>query len=169
MGKLQKLSGYLPDGYRNQVNISILTMNLFRVSNVGINPDELKSELRAESCGGFVCFEGWVRNHHEGRKVESLSYTTYQELAEKEGQLVVEEALEKFEVEQAVCVHRIGKLSIGEMAVWVGVSAPHREAAFEACQYIIDKVKSRVPVWKEEAYVDGSRDWVACHCGGEQY
>ena len=143
-------------------------MSFFKISNVDIAADILNSELRSDSCGGFVCFEGWVRNHHEGRAVESLTYTTYQELAEKEGQRVVQEALEKFEIEKAVCVHRIGKLDIGGMAVWVGVSAAHREAAFLACQYIIDEVKGRVPIWKEETYLDGSRDWVACHCGTDE-
>ena len=84
-------------------------------------------------------------------------------LLETEG--TVEETTEtavKFPIENAVCVHRVGELEIGDLAVWVGVSSGHRDEAFRACRYIIDEVKQRVPVWKKEYYASGDSGWVNC-------
>jgi molybdopterin synthase catalytic subunit len=81
-------------------------------------------------------------------------------LAEKEGARIVEEALRKFAVAKALCVHRTGLLEIGGIAVWVGVEAGHRGAAFDACRFVIDEVKARVPIWKKEHYSDGRSEWV---------
>jgi molybdopterin synthase catalytic subunit len=92
--------------------------------------------------------------------VLGLRYDAYAALAEKEGEKVTSEALEKFAVIDARCVHRIGDLGIGELAVWVGVSAAHRDAAFAACRYIIDEVKARVPIWKHERYAEGDAGWL---------
>src|SRR5690606_7532225 len=91
---------------------------------------------------------------------EGLRYEAYVALAEAEGERIVLEALERFAALDACCVHRVGDLSIGELAVWVGVSAAHRDAAFDACRWIIDEVKSRVPIWKHERYADGRADWL---------
>lgn len=118
--------------------------------------------LDNEQCGAFACFEGWVRRHNEGSRVEYLVYSTYEELARKQGAAVIEEARRRFAIEDAVCVHRHGRLEVGDMAVWVGVSAGHRDAAFAACRFIIDTVKAEVPVWKQEFY-SGSQNaaWLA--------
>ena len=70
------------------------------------------------------------------------------------------EALKQFEIVNALCLHRIGELNIGDLAVWVGVSSGHRDAAFKACRYIIDEIKTRVPIWKKEIYVDGDSGWL---------
>ena len=113
--------------------------------------------------GARVVFEGIVRNHNEGLNVKSLEYSAYESMAIKEGQKIVDEALDKFDVISGRCVHRIGHLQITDMAVWVEVYSEHRREAFEACQYIIDEVKLRVPVWKREHYVDKKPEWVACH------
>ena len=113
--------------------------------------------------GARVVFEGIVRNHNEGSNVTSLEYSAYDEMAIKEGQKIVDEALSKFDVISGKCVHRLGHLQITDMAVWVEVYSEHRREAFEACQYIIDEVKLRVPVWKKEHYVDKEPEWVACH------
>ena len=96
-----------------------------------------------------------MRDHNEGRRVRQLEYEAFEPLAIKEGERIIAEAVARFGVEHAACVHRIGELEIGEMAVWVGVSARHREEAFRACRYIIDEVKHRVPIWKKEHYVNG--------------
>ena len=109
--------------------------------------------------GGFASFEGWVRNHHGGKAVDSLEYSAYKLLAEKEGKRIIEEAKEKFEIDEACCQHRVGHLGIGDMAVYVAVSAAHRGAAFDACRFIIDETKSRVPIWKKEHYSDGTIEW----------
>jgi molybdopterin synthase catalytic subunit len=77
-----------------------------------------------------------------------------------EGARILAEAQQRFAIVEARCAHRIGSLAIGDMAVWVGVSAGHRDAAFAACRYIIDEVKQRVPIWKNEHYADGESGWL---------
>lgn len=135
-------------------------MTLFRISPDPIEVAPLRARLLHEQAGAFAAFEGWVRNHNEGRPVHGLRYEAYAELAEAEGGRIVREALEKFGALDACCVHRIGDLAIGDLAVWVGASAAHRDVAFGTCRWIIDEVKSRVPIWKHERYADGRADWL---------
>ena len=122
----------------------------------------LRGTVEDATCGGYVSFEGWVRDHNDGRSVARLEYEAFELLAVKEGQRIISEAIERFGVTRARCVHRVGLLELGHVAVWVGVSAPHRGEAFAACRYIIDEVKHRVPIWKKEYYVDGDSGWVNC-------
>jgi sulfur-carrier protein adenylyltransferase/sulfurtransferase len=135
---------------------------LFRFSAAALDSAALRLELRDESCGGFACFEGWVRNHNEGQQVTRLEYEAFAELAEKEGARIVAAAIEQFGVTRAACVHRLGSLALGDIAVWVGVSAAHRDEAFRACRFIIDEVKHRLPIWKKETYANGDSGWVNC-------
>ena len=135
-------------------------MSRFALAESGIDVAGLRLALRDEHAGAYASFEGWVRDHNEGRAVDGLRYEAYATLAEKEGERIVEEALEKFAIVDARCVHRIGELRVGELAVWVGVSAAHRGAAFDACRYVIDEVKSRVPIWKQERYREGDAGWL---------
>ena len=137
-------------------------VSLFRFSGEPLDTAALQRELRDDSCGGFAAFEGWVRNHNEGHAVTRLEYEAFVELAEKEGTRIVEAARARFGVTRATCVHRVGSLAIGDVAVWVGVSAAHRDEAFRACRFIIDEVKHRVPIWKKEHYVNGDSGWVNC-------
>lgn len=123
---------------------------------------DLAQTLADDSCGALVTFEGRVRNHNEGRRVERLEYEGYEALGLAEGERIVAEAMEQFGLLHARCVHRLGVLGLGEVAVWVGASAAHRDKAFAACRYIIDEVKRRVPVWKKEYYADGDSGWVNC-------
>ena len=94
--------------------------------------------------------------------VERLEYEVYEPLAVSEGEKVIAEAKQLFPFLEATCVHRAGLLEIGDCAVWVGVSAAHRDEAFQACRYIIDQIKVRLPIWKKEHYVDGDSGWVNC-------
>lgn len=135
-------------------------MNRFSLSSTPFDIAHLRAELLDSRVGGYASFEGWVRNHNEDRDVLGLRYEAYATLAESEGEKVLDEALGKFAVIDARCVHRIGDLAIGEIAVWVGVSAAHRDAAFAACRYIIDEVKARVPIWKHERYAEGDAGWL---------
>jgi sulfur-carrier protein adenylyltransferase/sulfurtransferase len=135
---------------------------LFRLSSEPLDPAALRVALADRSCGGYASFEGWVRDHNEGRRVRHLEYEAFEPLAVKEGERVLAEAVERFGVERAACVHRVGDLALGELAVWVGVSARHRHEAFLACRYIIDEVKHRLPIWKKEHYEDGDSGWVNC-------
>lgn len=141
---------------------SIFMESPFWITESPIEPTALKKTLQGAASGAFASFEGWVRNHNEGKQVNALEYSAYKPLAEKEGARIIEEAKEKFAVEAATCVHRVGSLEIGDIAIWVGVSAPHRSASFEACRFIVDEIKARVPIWKREGYQDGLTDWINC-------
>ena len=137
-------------------------MSTFRFSTVPFDTSALRESLADPAAGGFAAFEGWVRNHNEGQVVARLEYEAFEALAVKEGERIIAEALRRFPVARAACVHRLGRLEIGELAVWVGVSAVHRDEAFAACRYIIDQVKQRVPIWKKEYYLNGDSGWVNC-------
>jgi molybdopterin/thiamine biosynthesis adenylyltransferase/molybdopterin synthase catalytic subunit/rhodanese-related sulfurtransferase len=137
-------------------------MATFSFTREKIDEGELRKQLFDPAAGGYTSFEGWVRNHNEGLAVRHLEYEAFEPLAIKEGERIVAEAVTRFGIEHAACVHRIGDLAIGEMAVWVGVSARHRAEAFSACRYIIDEVKHRVPIWKKEHYENGDSGWVNC-------
>jgi molybdopterin synthase catalytic subunit len=137
----------------------------FRLTADAIEPSVLMEALRDVQTGACVTFEGRVRDQNEGRAVRALEYEAYAPLAESEGARIVAEALGRFQVTQAVCVHRTGNLALGEIAVWVAVTSGHRAAAFEACSFIIAEVKARVPLWKKEHYADGSSAWINCAPG----
>ena len=133
---------------------------MFWLADAPLDLAPLRRRLEDDRAGAFASFEGWVRDHNDGRPVHGLRYESYVALAEREGEQVLAEARARFDLCGAVCVHRIGDLAIGDMAVWVGVSAAHRGAAFDACRYIIDSIKDRVPIWKHERYVDGDAGWL---------
>lgn len=138
---------------------------MFSITSEPIDSEALRQQVVDPAAGGFCSFEGWVRNHHQGREVLRLEYESYQALAEKEGQRILAEAKEKFELKHALCTHRTGPVEIGGLAVVVCVSSAHRAPAFEACRYIIDEVKFRVPIWKKEFFTNGDSGWVRCdHC-----
>lgn len=120
----------------------------------------LRARLLCARAGGYASFEGWVRDHHDGRQVLGLRYEAYEALAISEGRRIVTEAAARFPLTGVLCVHRTGELAVGELAVWVGAAAAHRDAAFAACRYVIDQVKARVPIWKHERYADGEADWL---------
>ena len=126
-------------------------MKPFSFSSVALDSAALQREMRDVGCGGYASFEGWVRDHNEGHAVTRLEYEAYAELAEKEGARIVSAAIAKFGVARAACVHRIGSLALGEVAVWVGVSAAHRDEAFRACRFIIDEVNIGCRLKKEHS------------------
>ncbi|MBS0389339.1 MAG: molybdenum cofactor biosynthesis protein MoaE, partial [Proteobacteria bacterium] len=94
--------------------------------------------------------------------VTRLEYESFAPLALREGERILAEARERFGLRGALCVHRVGALRLGDIAVWVGVSAAHRDEAFRGCRYIIDEVKHRLPIWKKEHYDNGDSGWVNC-------
>lgn len=115
------------------------------------------------SAGAVVTFEGNVRDNNHGQSVTLLEYEAYKELAATEGQKIINEAKNKFGIVQANCIHRVGVLKVGDCAVWIAVMASHRDQAFKACRYVIDEIKTRLPIWKKETYTDGASQWVSCH------
>ncbi|WP_334177904.1 molybdenum cofactor biosynthesis protein MoaE [Pseudoxanthomonas sp.] len=135
-------------------------MPAFHVLATPLDLEQLRACVLDPRAGGYASFEGWVRDHHAGRAVDGLDYEAYTMLAEREGERIVAEAKARFDVVDACCAHRVGTLAVGDLAVWVGVSAAHRGAAFDACRYIIDEVKQRVPIWKREHYREGDADWL---------
>ena len=119
-------------------------MGGFAFTRVPIDPAAARPALDDPAAGGYTSFEGWVRNHNEGRAVLRLEYEAYESLGVKEGERILAEAHARFPILKAACVHRIGRLEIGEMAVWV------------------DEVKDRVPIWKKEHYAAGDSGWINC-------
>ena len=132
---------------------------MFSITENDIDPQALKAQLENPYCGALVCFEGWVRNHHEGQSVDGLYYQAYQELAMHEGTRIINLAKESFAIEHASCCHRVGQLGIGDMAVWVGVASAHRQPAFEAAAFIMDTIKESLPIWKQESYSQSHKTW----------
>ncbi len=137
-------------------------MQQFRFTTGTIDIAALRAALADPACGGFASFEGWVRDHNEGARVQRLEYEAYETLAVREGERILAAAVQRFGISRAACVHRLGMLAIGEVAVWVGASSPHRNEAFLACRFIIDEVKQRLPIWKKEHYLNGDSGWVNC-------
>lgn len=135
---------------------------MIAISTEVIEPDQLRKTLFDPGAGAYCAFEGWVRNKNEGQAVLRLEYEAYEPVALEEGNKVLQEAMRKFPHLHAHCVHRTGMLEIGDCAVWVGVSAPHRDEAFRACRFIIDALKVRLPIWKKEYYENGDSGWVNC-------
>jgi molybdopterin synthase catalytic subunit len=134
----------------------------FRFTDQAIDTGAARRELLDPGAGGYASFEGWVRNFNEGQEVTRLEYEAFRELALKEGERILAEAAARFPIKRALCIHRVGSLDLSEMAVWVGVSSAHRGEAFDACRFIIDEVKHRVPIWKKEHYRSGDSGWVNC-------
>ncbi|HUD40480.1 MAG TPA: molybdenum cofactor biosynthesis protein MoaE [Dokdonella sp.] len=135
-------------------------MSAFALIGRPIDAAAERRHLDHPAAGACVTFEGWVRDHNEGRPVLRLDYQAYAALAEREGEAILSDACARFPIRAARCLHRVGRLEIGDLAVWVGVSADHRGAAFDACRWIIDEIKRRVPIWKNEHYADGESGWL---------
>jgi molybdopterin/thiamine biosynthesis adenylyltransferase/molybdopterin synthase catalytic subunit/rhodanese-related sulfurtransferase len=142
-------------------------MKAFEFSPSPIDAAALAAPLARPAAGGFATFEGRVRDLNEGRRVTALDYEAFEALATAEGARIVEAALARHGASAGRCVHRLGRLAVGDVAVWVGVAAPHRAEAFAACREIIDAIKHRLPIWKKEQYADGNSGWVNCeHAAG---
>lgn len=118
--------------------------------------------MKMDKAGGFVTFEGRVRDHNEGRSVLAIEYEAFDAMAESEGIALLAEARRQFDILDARAIHRVGRLEIGDVAVWIGAAAVHRREAFQACEFIIDEIKERLPIWKKEHYADGDSEWVYC-------
>ena len=133
---------------------------MFSLSAMPIDISSFFQQVADPRAGAVSSFIGVVRNENNGRPVLQLEYQAYTVLAEKEGGRIIEESLDRFDIIQARCSHRTGLLDIGETAIVVVVSAAHRGAAFDACRFIVDQAKSRVPIWKREYFSEGRSDWV---------
>ena len=111
--------------------------------------------------GATVVFLGTVREENDGRHVTGIEYTAYRSMAERELATIVEEAAALADSTDVAIEHRLGELLVGDCSVALAVAHPHRGRAFEAARYVIEELKQRVPIWKREHYVDGTREWVS--------
>ena len=134
----------------------------FAITTELIRPDALHSELRGDGDGAIVTFSGVVRNHSGDVATDYLVYEAYPEMAEREMEKIVAEAAERWPGTRVAISHRVGRLEIGQAAVVIAACAPHRGEAFAACQFCIDTLKTRVPIWKKEVAADGAY-WVDDH------
>jgi len=124
-----------------------------------LRPEELIEQVRGDADGAVALFLGTVRDHNQGRRVTGLEYHAYAEMADAQMRRIEEQALERFDVSRVRVMHRTGRLEIGEASVAVAVGAPHRAAAMEACRWVIDTLKTEVPIWKKE-FFEGGAAWV---------
>ena len=135
-------------------------MKEFKITSDLITLENVKTDGENHGVGARSVFEGVVRDTNDGHQVRKLEYECYEPLAIKEGNQILDEAIKKFDLINAFCIHRVGTLEIGETAVIVIATSGHRDEAFKGCRYIIDEVKSRVPIWKKEHYEDGETEWL---------
>jgi molybdopterin synthase catalytic subunit len=125
-----------------------------------IDSAALTESVRSRDAGAVVLFLGTVREMTGGRQTVALDYEGYPEMALAQMQSLVEEAKQRWPIVGVGMIHRLGRLELGEVSVAAAVSCPHRQAAFEAGQYLIDELKVRVPIWKKENWADGTTEWV---------
>ncbi|HEX4683482.1 MAG TPA: molybdenum cofactor biosynthesis protein MoaE [Gemmatimonadaceae bacterium] len=125
-----------------------------------LDPSALLLEVVNAGNGAAILFIGTVRNVNDGKPVTGMEYSAYRGMAEKELESIAREAVARFDTNDIVVEHRLGVLVLGEVSVVIAVAHPHRGKAYDASRYVIEELKKRVPIWKLEHYVDGSREWV---------
>jgi len=118
-------------------------------------------------CGATVTLDGYVRQFTKGRETLYLVYEAYEPMALKEMQALIDQAKRDFAISHVGIIHRLGKLEIGETSVVISVAAPHRKAAFAACEWLIRELKRTVPIWKKEVYADGE-EWIEGDAASDQ-
>lgn len=123
-----------------------------------IDPRALVARVLRPSDGAYVLFEGVVRDHHEGKAVESIFYDAYRPMAEKEIERIVQDIAARYPDVALAMQHRLGQLTVGDSSIAIVAASPHRAEAFEACRMLIDRVKETVPIWKKERGPDGE-EW----------
>ena len=125
-----------------------------------IDTAALVAEVSRNANGATLLFVGTVRDINDGRSVTGIDYSAYRSMAEREMADIVREASEKFATPDVVVEHRLGELGLGDASVAIAVAHARRGAAYDASRYVIEQLKKRVPIWKLEHYVDGTREWV---------
>jgi molybdopterin synthase catalytic subunit len=127
---------------------------------VPLDPPALLAEVAGLGNGASIIFVGTVRDVNDGRAVSGIEYTAYEGMAVRELEAIVAEAASRFTTNDIVVEHRVGRLDLGEASVVIAIAHPHRAEAYEASRFVIEELKRRVPIWKREEYVDGTREWV---------
>ncbi len=135
---------------------------MIKISDQAIDIQVCIDAVQSERAGAIDVFIGTVRNHNNAKEVVRLEFETYDVMAVKKMEELVNKARERWDIEKIVMIHRKGVLQIGDVAVVIAVSTPHRAASFEACQWLIDTLKTVVPIWKKEIYESGE-EWLEAH------
>ncbi len=135
---------------------------MIAITDQPINTQEIIASVQADGAGAINVFIGTVRNQTQAKLVVQLDFEAFDSMAVKKMQEIADQASAKWPIQKVAVVHRKGSLQIGDAAVVIAVSTPHRKASFEACEYIIDTLKEVVPIWKKELFEDGAV-WVAAH------
>ena len=130
-------------------------MDFFEITNDPIDITSVSRRVVPPECGATVTLDGYVRRFTSGRETLHLVYEAYEPMALKEMAKLIEKAKVDFDIAAVGIVHRLGRLEIGETSVVISVAAPHRKAAFAACEWIIRELKRTVPIWKKEVFADG--------------
>jgi molybdopterin synthase catalytic subunit len=133
--------------------------DFFEITHDTLDVGAIARRVVPANCGAIVTLDGFVRQFTKGRETEHLVYEAYEPMALKEMEKLTNQAHELFEIESVGIVHRLGRLEIGETSVVISVAAPHRRAAFEACEWLIKELKRTVPIWKKEVY-RGGETWI---------
>ena len=133
--------------------------SLIRITNNRLSLQEIMLELEDNSAGALSVFIGNVRNRGRSGNVSEIYYESYSKMAEQKMREIENEAQTKWEIKKLAVFHRIGNIKVGEASIIIGVSSEHRNEAFEACKYVINNVKTRVPIWKKEIS-DENQKWV---------
>ncbi len=136
-----------------------------RIVRVNFQTEEVLRRLHSPKDGALVAFFGSVRDSFKGREVKLLRYEVYDDMAEASIRRIEGEVREASGADQVFVQHRVGDLKPGDPTILVAASAPHRQAAFDACRLALERVKTEVPVWKKEIYEDGGEAWVESHAG----
>ncbi|MFH8794504.1 molybdenum cofactor biosynthesis protein MoaE [Streptomyces sp. NPDC017941] len=134
-------------------------IRLLAIRDTPLSLDEVFRAVGDDAAGGTALFVGTVRNHDGGADVDELGYSSHPS-AEAELRRVAEKVVADFPVRALAAVHRVGDLAVGDLAVVVAVSCPHRAEAFAACRRLIDDLKHEVPIWKHQRFSDGQEEWV---------
>lgn len=134
-------------------------MDFTELTTDPISIDSVARRVVPAECGATVTLDGYVRKFTKGRETLHLVYEAYEPMALKEMQKLIAQAKRDFEITNVGIVHRLGRLEIGETSVVISVAAPHRKAAFAACEWLIRELKRTVPIWKKEVYADGE-EWI---------
>lgn len=132
---------------------------MIEITRNSLSPEQIINKVRKDSHGAVVTFVGTVRSPSQGKEVLSIEYEAYPEMAQKKLQQIVNEIKQKWQLHDVAIYHRVGKLRVGETSLVIVVAAPHRQEAFQACQFAVDRLKQIVPIWKKEVYQNGE-SWV---------
>ena len=134
---------------------------MIEVTHEPLDPEAVTRKVVKDTNGAVVTFLGTTRDNFEGKRVITLEYEAFEEMAVKKLEEIRQGLMAEFQIEDIAIAHRIGRVDIGQISLVVAVASPHRKEAFLACHEAVDRLKATVPIWKKEIYEDGSR-WVAC-------